>query len=118
MLASLNAASTHCSIRPHLSSVVYNRVFVKPFACPPPSGVHHARQHRPKAATDLFSNLIATACIGTSLVLISRELLTGRATERTLSGDDNFKWGLMGFISCIPVFNWLVRRSDPSLGCH
>ncbi|KXZ44746.1 hypothetical protein GPECTOR_63g70 [Gonium pectorale] len=23
-------------------------------------------------------------------------------------GDDNFVWGLMGFISCLPLFNWLA----------
>lgn len=30
--------------------------------------------------------------------------------QASSGGDDNLVWGLIGFISCLPLFNWLVRR--------
>lgn len=32
-------------------------------------------------------------------------------------GEDNFVWGLMGFISCLPLFNWLVSSSVCTWAC-
>jgi hypothetical protein len=29
--------------------------------------------------------------------------------ESRRDDQDNFRWGLMGFISAFPLFNWLVR---------
>jgi hypothetical protein len=58
---------------------------------------------------------------GSTLYALAQVDARGGAAARRASGaaggdeDDGFRWGVMGAIACLPLFNWLARSPPPPL---
>jgi hypothetical protein len=92
-------------------------------AKPPFRGQRPRRRRAMHAVADLRATLDTLVTTGAVAVGVGVTLLAIFADPRPKAKvkeeqDNSFKWGLMGGISCLPLFNWMVSARTLRWRCH
>lgn len=104
--------STPCSLRS--SRLLPSRSSLP--LVPQPSLAHRSTAHKPqrqqtRAFPEGIDGFITTVALATGAVGVLAYFLSAPASDDVPAqgeSDDNFKWGVMGVIGCIPLVNWTV----------